>query len=241
MKPLHFVVVVLALASSFALAQNPVPFIDNPLVPSAVAPGGTGLTLTVNGAGFVSGSVVNWNGTPLTTVFVSSAQLQVTVPASDVATAQTASITVVNPLPGGGTSSTALFQVTSPESSVLLTAKGSDTPNLFGEVTGDFNGDGKLDVAIYTFSPSQISILLGNGDGTFQAPVPYPVQPSSTRGLVAGDFNGNGKTDLVIGQFLLPGNGDGTFQPAISLTGFLPPGGVVSTTVISIVTANLIF
>jgi len=41
---------------------NPVPLISQPLVPDAMAPGGAGLTLTVNGTGFVSGSVVNWNG-----------------------------------------------------------------------------------------------------------------------------------------------------------------------------------
>ena len=61
-------------ASVVALAQsNPVPFVDQPLVPMSAAPGGSGFTLTVNGAGFVSGSVVNWSGTPLPTTFVSKA------------------------------------------------------------------------------------------------------------------------------------------------------------------------
>jgi hypothetical protein len=46
-------------------AQNPVPLINQPLVPDAVAPGGAEFTLTVNGTGFVSGSVVNWNGSAL--------------------------------------------------------------------------------------------------------------------------------------------------------------------------------
>src|SRR5438105_14977378 len=41
---------------------NPVPLINQPLVPDAIAPGGAGFTLTVNGTGFVSGSEVNWNG-----------------------------------------------------------------------------------------------------------------------------------------------------------------------------------
>jgi hypothetical protein len=45
-----------------AEAVNPVPLISQPLVPDAIAPGGRGFTLTVNGTGFVSGSVVNWNG-----------------------------------------------------------------------------------------------------------------------------------------------------------------------------------
>jgi hypothetical protein len=49
-----------ALASTVALAQsNPVPFVDQPLVPMSAAPGGSGFPLTVNGAGFVSSSVVS--------------------------------------------------------------------------------------------------------------------------------------------------------------------------------------
>jgi len=44
---------------SMAWAQNPVPLINQPLVPAATAPGGTGFTLTVNGTGFVPGSVVH--------------------------------------------------------------------------------------------------------------------------------------------------------------------------------------
>ena len=52
-----------ALGASMAAAQsNPVPLINQPLVPDAVAPGGPAFTLTVNGTGFVSASVVNWNG-----------------------------------------------------------------------------------------------------------------------------------------------------------------------------------
>lgn len=47
-----------------AIAQNPVPLVDQPLVPDATAPGGPAFTLTVYGAGFVPTSVVNWNGSP---------------------------------------------------------------------------------------------------------------------------------------------------------------------------------
>jgi len=50
-------------------AQNPVPFVNQPLVPAAVAPGGAGFTLTVHGTGFISGAAVNWNGTLLATLF----------------------------------------------------------------------------------------------------------------------------------------------------------------------------
>ena len=90
--------------SGIAQAQNPVPLINLPLVPDAIAPGGSGITLTVNGTGFVSGSVVHWNGSPLATTLVSGSQLTATVPASALATPGTASVTVVSPSGGGGTS-----------------------------------------------------------------------------------------------------------------------------------------
>jgi len=95
MKCARFVFPFAVFAITTVLAQsNPVPFINQPLVPTAVAPGGSSFTLTVNGSGFVSGSVINWNGTPLTTTLVNGSQLTATVPASSIANASTASITV---------------------------------------------------------------------------------------------------------------------------------------------------
>src|SRR5436309_167461 len=99
---------------------NPVPLINQPLVPDAIAPGGAGFTLTVNGTGFVSGSVLNWNGSARATTFVNGSQVTAGILASDIATASTASVTVVNPSPGGGTSNVVLFPITLPSFSVTL-------------------------------------------------------------------------------------------------------------------------
>ncbi|HYA23574.1 MAG TPA: VCBS repeat-containing protein, partial [Terriglobales bacterium] len=160
---------------SVAVAQNPVPLINQPLVPDTAKPGGVGFTLTVNGTGFVSGAVVDWNGSPLATTFVSRSQLTASVPASDITTARTASITVVNPSPGGGTSNVAFFSVTVPTSSM-----GFNTPTKYAAGTGpnsvataDFNGDGKLDLAVSNNGSNNLSVLLGNGNGTFKAAVNY--------------------------------------------------------------------
>jgi hypothetical protein len=94
---------------------------------------------------------------------------------------------------------------------------------------GDFNGDGHLDVVVansgfYPSFPGSISILLGNGDGTFQAPQSYAagLDPSC---VAVGDFNGDGYLDLAVSNppilagavgmvSILLGNGDGTFQAA---------------------------
>ena len=80
--------------------------------PNEIAVGyATPLTLTVTGSGFVSQSVVDWNSTALATTYVSSTELTATIPASDFATTGSFSVTVVNPAPGGGTSTAATFQV----------------------------------------------------------------------------------------------------------------------------------
>src|SRR5437870_11945636 len=90
-------------AGGSAWAQaNPVPLVNNPLVPASALPGGASFTLTVNGTGFVAGSTVDWNGTPLATTFVTGSQLTASAPAANIATAGTASVTVVSPAPGGG-------------------------------------------------------------------------------------------------------------------------------------------
>jgi len=80
----------------------------------------------------------------------------------------------------------------------------------------DLNADGKIDLVMGN-DPS-VTVLLGNGDGTFGAATTYATLPSLLGGfssVTAGDFNGDGKLDLAAGEDggvgVLPGNGDGTF------------------------------
>ena len=98
-------------------------------------------------------------------------------------------------------------------------------PNTVRLLTGDFNGDGKLDLAAATFTPASatdrrvtvgLSILLGNGNGTFGPPISTPV--FSAVGITAddavfatGDFNGDGKLDVVSPFGVLLGKGNGRF------------------------------
>ncbi len=224
MKAIHFICFGLMLVGTFTLAQsNPVPFVNQPLVPDAVAPGASSFTLTVNGTGFVSGAIVNWNGAPLNTTFVSSSQLTATVPASDIAVATTASVTVVNPTPAGGTSNVQFFSVSSPVARPTF-ATSVQGIEFFGNdqystnlVAADFNGDGMLDLAGAISRDDYLSIFIGNGDGSFQSPKKFD-PGNDPVALVAADFNGDGKIDLAVANFgentvsILLGNGDGTFQ-----------------------------
>ena len=80
--------------SATTTPANPVPLINQPLIPDAIKPGTAGFTLTVNGTGFVSSSVVKWNGSARATTFVSKSQLRAGILATDIATPKTASVSV---------------------------------------------------------------------------------------------------------------------------------------------------
>ena len=209
--------------STIAIAQSvPVPLVNDPLVPTSIAPGGPSFTLDVNGTGFVSGSVVTWNGTALTTNFGDQSLLTATVPASNIAVPATAAVTVVNP--GGLISNISYFEVRQPFSAASFSTSYFSLPDVLAEayIAADLNNDGKLDllVAKFSFLDSSVVVLLGHGDGTFEPAVNYPVQPQFALYMVTADFNNDGKLDVaVLGTdpdgtiSTLLGNGDGSFQP----------------------------
>jgi uncharacterized protein (DUF2141 family) len=141
----------------------------------------------------------------------------------------------------GGTSNGTVTILLGQGDGTFVPASSSPTVGLIpvSVVTGDFNGDGKLDLAVYNWIGGDVSILLGNGDGTFtatQSPTIGP-QPGLPVGdfneMVVGDFNGDGKLDLAVANnaddtiTILLGKGDGTFTATASppATG-VGPGGV---------------
>jgi len=110
---------------------------------------------------------------------------------------------------------------------------GSDA---YAIAAADFNGDGKIDLAViniinpdnpYGDNDGTVTILLGNGDGTFTPVAPSIVVPYNSVSIAVGDFNGDGIPDLAVASLsentvtILLGNGDGTFTP----TAVSPPTG----------------
>jgi uncharacterized repeat protein (TIGR01451 family) len=95
---------------------------------------------------------------------------------------------------------------------------------------GDFDADGARDLAVANFGCNpcttagvgSVSILLGNGNGTFQAPVTYATAAQASHFVAAGDLSGDGRDDLAVVNLLpwtlsvLFSNPDGTFQPALA-------------------------
>src|SRR5207245_2738785 len=103
---------------------------------------------------------------------------------------------------------------------------------------GDFNGDGGPDLAVANSGSSNVSVLLGNGDGTFQAARTFAAG-TTPASVAVGDVNGDGRPDLAVANsgsiygaynnvLVLLGNGDGTFQAART---FAAGGGPLSVAV----------
>jgi hypothetical protein len=259
----------LLLCIAAAQAQNPIPQIVGPTHPTAVAPGSGAFALSVYGANFAPGATVNWNYQPRATTFVSAHELQAQILSTDVEQNTAGFITVTNPPPGGGDSSSnwAQVEVHDPITAFtfekpivnlwggwlmlpadfnhdtlldLVGQNGTDLVLSYGKTSGifqfasvagyfydgatggtygDFNNDGLLDIAyVMGTNPGvaapQINVMLGQSNGQFELGSQIKDHPLFSN-VVTGDFNGDGKLDLLgmaeesIRTYL--GNGDGTF------------------------------
>ena len=149
----------------------------------------------------------------------------------------TVTVTAFN---SGGATATKTFTLT-------VTTPATCTPVSFAAATnlavgdfpqsvavGDFNGDGKQDLAVANFRAYyavSVSILLGDGSGNFSAVTNFDSGNGPTS-VAVGDFNGDGKQDLAVANqdtndvSILLGNGDGSFQPAVRFSAGTNPTSV---------------
>jgi hypothetical protein len=220
-----------------APTTSPVPTVLQ-LKPITVVPGHAAFTLNATGMGFTTGSVMYFNGTALTTKFVSKRGIAGTILAPLVASAQTANITVVNPAPGGGTSAPAMFPVTASftPAPVSNSVNAGSNPLLIAK--GDFNGDGKLDMAVANGSTHSIQVMLGNGDGTFTAGSSFVVGSSPVSvptSIAVADFTEDGKLDIAVGVSpdsiidIFTGDGTGNFTLVNTIPTVVNPVSMVVT------------
>ena len=188
---------------NFAM-QAPFPVITS-LSPSSATAGGSAFTLTVNGTTFDQSSVIYWNGTALTTSHTVSSGLttaiSATVPASDIASAGSATVTVYTPSPGGGTSSGVTFGIgggtptitsvspnpaTGSNSGQTLTINGSGfvsgaQVNLAWPTVGNISAGNVTKSATFVSSLQlQVTATLGNDPETWTAQVINPGNVTSS-------------------------------------------------------------
>lgn len=197
--------------------SNPVPIVTS-LSPASVAAGDGPFTLTVDGSGFVPGSVVRWNGAARSTTFVSATRLTAAIAAADIASPGDASVTVSSPAPGGGLSNELTFEITPPPNPVpsVSSLSPSTVTAGGGAFTLTVNGTGFV----------SSSVVLWNGA---PRPTTYVSSTRLTAAISTSDITADGDVTITVSS---PAPGGGTSN-ALTLTvqaggGNPPPVGLVA-------------
>lgn len=148
---------------------------------------------------------------------------------------------------GDGKKDLATANNTSNDVSILLgTGTGSfgtavsytvgNNPNPFSLTSADFNGDLKVDLAVANANTNDVSILLGNGAGSFSAPTNFTVGTPGCNpvSITSADFNGDGIIDLAVANYIannvsiLLGTGTGSFGTAVNFVVGTRPYSIIS-------------
>jgi uncharacterized protein (TIGR03437 family) len=212
--------------------NNPTPAITT-VTPTATVVGGAAVALTVNGTGFIAGSKIQYNGTDLTTAFVSATQLTATIPAGNFAAAGTANVTVVNPAPGGGTSNAVSFAINNPAPTITTV---TPTAALIGspDVVITVNGTGFIagskarfnatDLTTTFVSATQLTATIPAGNfaavGTANVTVVNPAPGGGTSNAVSFAVNNPSPTVTTLSPTSATAGGAG-FTLTVNGTNFI--------------------
>jgi hypothetical protein len=188
--------------------NNPVPALTS-LSPSSASANSGAFTLTVNGTNFVSGSVVNWNGSPRVTTFVSATQLTAAILASDIPVSTFANVTVMYPAPGGGVSGGLSFLITTPVPAITLLAPSSA-----------FAGDPAFTLTVTGSNFLNTSVVQWNGTARTTT---FVSATSLTAAITAADILTVGSAAVNVSTPMVPLGGAPLVRPQI-------PSGTLSNT-----------
>jgi IPT/TIG domain len=170
-------------SGSFGGTNNPVPSLTS-ISPNTTAAGGGAFTLTVNGSNFVSGSRVRWNGSLRTTTFQTSTRLTATITSADISSTGTASVTIFNPTPGGGTSSAVTFTITAALPLAITTTS----------LPASANGKNYYFALAKSGGVPPLTWSLASGGGNL--PSGLTINPST--GLISGPISGIGTSNFTV-------------------------------------------
>lgn len=185
-------------------AYNPTPALSS-IAPAQVLVGAGATTVTLTGTGFVTNSAVTLDGAPVSATFVSAAQLQISLPASTFVAAGAHTFTVVNSIPGGGTSAGATFTVANP-----VPVASSLSPNSVQAGSAGFamtvNGSGFVSSSTIQWNGVSLATTF-NSAASLTATVP------------SSDVSGAGTASVTV---VSPGPGGGT-SAGVTFTITSPP------------------
>jgi len=225
-----------AVPASTWMVGNPVPALAT-ISPTSATAGSGAFTLTVNGSNFIGSSVVRWNGSGRTTTYFGPTQLSAAVSAADVASAGTATVTVFNPTPGGGTSGSAPFTINNPAPSLTglsptsatagsgaftLTVNGN---NFVGSSVVRWNGSGRTTTYL---GPTQLSAAVSAADvasaGTATVTVFNPAPGGGTSSPATFTINSSNPPPVIATNSPLPGGTIGMpYSQSLAASSGQPP------------------
>jgi len=179
-------------AAVFTISVYPVPVVSN-VSPNSIVVNSPDTPVAVFGSGFGAASVVQWNGTNLTTSFVNSSRLNTTIPAADLTTTGTNTITVFTPAPGGGTSNGVSVSVLVPPAPTLT----SISPSAIAIGSSD------LSLSAYGSNFVSTSVVLWNGS---PRPTTFASSGQLTATIPSSDVAAFGTAQVSV-QTPAPGGG----------------------------------